>query len=106
MKQDVEGEHDEVEWRVCVQKNVCLVRSCYCTPGIEIESTWCGVVLGKRTDTGTIDGGACGGAGGAAVLGFWASVKSASRNSQRKGESSSRRTRGRRGTQPRNRNFN
>ena len=57
MKQDVEGEHDEVEWRECVQKNVCLVRSCYCTPGIEIEKVLvCGVVLGKRTDTGTIDG--------------------------------------------------
>ena len=57
MKQDVKGEHDEVEWRECVQKNVGLVRSCYCTPGIKIEKVLvCGVVLGKRTDTGTIDG--------------------------------------------------
>jgi hypothetical protein len=44
MKQDVEGEHDEVD----VRKNVCLVRSCYCTPGIKIESAGVGVVLGKQ----------------------------------------------------------
>ena len=102
MKQDVEGEHDEVEWRECVQKKVCLVRSCYCTPGIEIESTWCGVVLGKRTDTGTIDGRCERGAtvsASAAVLGFWASVKSARRETRRekrrKQYPGSRRTRGR-----------
>ena len=79
MKQDVEGEHDEVEWRECVQKNVCLVRSCYCTPGIEIEKVlvWGGArqAYGHRND---LTGCAKRGGGGAVVLGFrnfWASVK-------------------------------
>ena len=89
MKQDVEGEHDEVErktglakwWRECVQKNVCLVRSCYCTPGIEIEKVlvWGGArqAYGHRNDlTGCAKSKR--GGGGAVVLGFrnfWASVK-------------------------------
>ena len=68
----------------------------------KLRKYWCGVVLGKRTDTGTIDGYSSvrrGGATGAAVLGFWASVKSARRETRRekrrKQYPGSRRTRGR-----------
>jgi hypothetical protein len=57
MKQDVEGEHDEVEWRDCVFRK--MYAWFVLTTALQVSKLrkyWCGVVLGKRTDTGTIDG--------------------------------------------------
>jgi hypothetical protein len=55
MKQDVEGEHDEVDWRECVKvKFYAWFVLATALQVSKLRKYWCGVVLGKRTDTGTI----------------------------------------------------